>query len=68
MLKESASGEGGTERVRNSMSSETTAATWGEFVLESNEEEHLLLIFSPADEIRREDCVILCFPSTAFHQ
>lgn len=50
------------------MSSETTAATRGEFVLEPNEGEHLLLIFSLADEILREECVILCFPPMAFHQ
>lgn len=50
------------------MSSETTAATWGEFVMEPNEGEHLLLIFSPADKILREDCVIPCFLSMAFHQ
>lgn len=54
--------------MRNSISSETTAATWGEFVLEPNEGEHLLPAFSPADEILREDCAILCVLSMAFHQ
>ena len=68
MFKESGAGAEGTERVRDSMPSENTAAMWGEFVLEPDEGEHLLLAFSPADEILREDCVILCFPSMAFHQ
>lgn len=68
MFKENAAGGGDAERVRNSISSETTAATWGEFVLEPNEGEHSLLVFSPADEILREDSVILCFLSMAFHQ
>jgi len=68
MLKESAAGGEGTEQMRNSMSSGTTAAIRGEFVLEPSEGEHLLVVFSPADEILREDCVILCFLSVVSHQ
>lgn len=55
MFKESTAGGGGTEWVRNIMSLETTAATWGDFMLKPNEGEHLLLVFSPEDEILRED-------------
>lgn len=68
MFKQSIAGGGGTEWVRNIMSSETTVATWGDFVLKPNEGEHLLLVFSPADDILREETVILCFLSMAFHQ
>lgn len=56
------------------MSSETTAVTksllavLGDFVLETNEGEHSLLLRSPVDEILGEDLVILCFLPTAFNQ
>lgn len=58
--------------MRNIMSSETTAVTksllavLGDFVLETNEGEHSLLLRSPVDEILGEDHVILCFLPTAF--
>lgn len=65
MFKDSVAGGEGKEQVRNSILPENTAAMWGEFVLEP-EGELFLLVFSPADEIVREDSVILCFPSVAF--
>lgn len=54
-FKESTAGGESTEQVRNSMSSNITAAVWQELVLELNEGEDLLLLLSPADEILREN-------------